>query len=63
MLLNATYEVSGDPGQSQRLHNEALSIAREASDSPIKITNLNYLSRLEVYFKNYNEAIDYSQKT
>ncbi len=61
-LLGYSQRTLGEYERSKLFHNEALSIAREASDSPSEIANLNHLSRLEVYQKNYNEAINYSQR-
>lgn len=43
-------------------HEEALEIARQASDRPCEIANLNHLSRTCVGQKNYAEAINYSQR-
>jgi len=52
-------------GQYQRavyFHQEALEIARHASDRPCEIANLNHLSRTYVQEQNYPEAINYSQR-
>ncbi|HAC63611.1 MAG TPA: hypothetical protein DCF68_08750 [Cyanothece sp. UBA12306] len=61
-LLGYSERTLGQYQKSKSFHEEALSIAREASDSITEIANLNHLSRLEVYQKNYNEAISCSQR-
>ncbi|ACK64405.1 Tetratricopeptide domain protein [Rippkaea orientalis PCC 8801] len=61
-LLGYSQGTLGQYNKAKSFHEEALSIAREASDAITEIANLNHLSRLEVYQKNYNEAINYSQR-
>ncbi|MDJ0508737.1 MAG: hypothetical protein QNJ64_05735, partial [Crocosphaera sp.] len=48
--------------QAKQFHLEALEISQEASDKPCEIANFNHLSRICIYEKDYNQAINYSQR-
>jgi tetratricopeptide (TPR) repeat protein len=61
-LLGYSARVQGRMEQGLAFHQQALQIAREASDRPCEIANLNHLSRACVTEKNYAEAINYSQR-
>ncbi|GBF78808.1 tetratricopeptide repeat protein [Aphanothece sacrum] len=61
-LLGYSQRTLGNYKQAQNFHEEALDIAREASDFPCEIANLNHLSRIFVQQKNHDDAINYSQR-
>lgn len=61
-LLGYSQRAQGRTAEAIAFHQEALSMAREAGDSPCEIANLNHLSRTYVAQSNYSEAINYSQR-
>ena len=61
-LLGYSQQAVGNYERSQQLHQQALEIARSASDVPCEIANLNHLSRTCVTKKLYSEGINYSQR-
>lgn len=61
-LLGYSQRTIGAYEQALIFHEEALEIAIEANDYTCEIANLNHLSRTSVNLKNYNEAINYSQR-
>jgi tetratricopeptide (TPR) repeat protein len=61
-LLAYSQLTLGNYEQAKKFHLEALEIAQEASDKPCEIANFNHLSRLCIYEKNYDQAINYSQR-
>ncbi len=61
-LLGYSQRALGEHERSFSFHQQALDIARNASDRPCEIANLNHLSRTCVEEENYGEAIDYSQR-
>ncbi|MEM8779451.1 MAG: tetratricopeptide repeat protein, partial [Cyanobacteria bacterium P01_G01_bin.49] len=61
-LLAYSQRTLGNYERAKSFHQEALEIARESSDKPCEIANLNHLSRIYIYEKNYDEAISYSQR-
>jgi tetratricopeptide (TPR) repeat protein len=61
-LLGYSLRAQGQYDRANSFHQQALEIAREASDRSCEIANLNHLSRLCVSKRNYAEAISYSQR-
>jgi tetratricopeptide (TPR) repeat protein len=61
-LLGYSYRAQGRLDQAISFHRRALDIARQASDRPCEIANLNHLSRVYVSQEQYEEAIRYSQQ-
>ncbi|ALF54192.1 tetratricopeptide repeat family protein [Nostoc piscinale CENA21] len=61
-LLGYSQRALGQYQRSINFHLQALDIARNASDRPCEIANLNHLSRTYVQEKDYGEAINYSQR-
>ncbi|MBD2487557.1 tetratricopeptide repeat protein [Aulosira sp. FACHB-615] len=61
-LLGYSQRALGQYPRSINFHLQALDIARNASDRPCEIANLNHLSRTYVQEKDYGEAINYSQR-
>ncbi|WP_229639371.1 tetratricopeptide repeat protein [Waterburya agarophytonicola] len=61
-LLGYSQRTIGAYEKAVAFHEEALEIAIEANDFACEIANLNHLSRANVNLKNYNEAINYSQR-
>ncbi|WP_413201210.1 tetratricopeptide repeat protein [Nostoc piscinale] len=61
-LLGYSQRALGQYQRSINFHLQALEIARNASDRPCEIANLNHLSRTYVQEKDYSEAINYSQR-
>ncbi|MEA5511430.1 tetratricopeptide repeat protein [Crocosphaera sp. UHCC 0190] len=61
-LLAYSQRTLGNYERAKSFHLEALGIAREALDKPCEIANLNHLSRIYIYEKNYSEAISHSQR-
>jgi tetratricopeptide (TPR) repeat protein len=61
-LLGYSQRTLGQYAKSLVFHEEALNIARQAQDSPCEIANLNHISRTYVNQKQYNDAINYSQR-
>ncbi|MEW6494462.1 MAG: tetratricopeptide repeat protein [Cyanobacteriota bacterium] len=61
-LIGYSLGVQGQYDRANAFHQQALEIAREASDRICEIANLNHLSRLYVAQKIYNDAINYSQR-
>ena len=61
-LLGYSQRTLGRYEQALEFHQEALSIAREAQDQSCEIANLNHLSRTYVQQKDYEIAINYSQR-
>jgi tetratricopeptide (TPR) repeat protein len=61
-LLGYSQRAMGQYDRSIQFHQQALEIARNASDRPCEIANLNHLSRTFVACENYTEAINNSQR-
>ncbi len=61
-LIGYSLGVQGQYDRANAFHQQALEIAREASDRICEIANLNHLSRLCVAQKIYGDAINYSQR-
>jgi tetratricopeptide (TPR) repeat protein len=61
-LLGYSQRALGQYQRASEFHQQALEIARNASDLPCEIANLNHLSRTCVAQKIYTEAINYSQR-
>ncbi len=61
-LLGYSQRTLGRYQQALAFHQEALEIAREAQDQSCEIANLNHLSRTYVQQKDYETAINYSQR-
>jgi tetratricopeptide (TPR) repeat protein len=61
-LLGYSQRALGEYERSLSFHQQALDIARDASDRACEIANLNHLSRTCVAEGNYADAIDYSQR-
>ena len=61
-LLGYSQRAVGQYERAINFHQQALEIARTATDQPCEIANLNHLSRLYLAQKNYAEAINYSQR-
>jgi tetratricopeptide (TPR) repeat protein len=61
-LLGYSQRILGQYESARSFHQEALEIAQQDSDRPCEIANFNHLSRIEVAQKNYDRAINYSQR-
>lgn len=61
-LLGYSMGAVGQYDRAHSFHQQALEIARSASDIVCEIANLNHISRIYVAQKNYQEAISYSQR-
>ena len=61
-LLGYSLRAQGQYDRANSFHQQALEIARDASDRVCEIANLNHLSRNCVAQKNYESAISYSQR-
>jgi tetratricopeptide (TPR) repeat protein len=61
-LIGSSMRAMGQYERSIICHQQALEIARKEADKPCEIANLNHLSRTYVAQKNYEDAIDYSQR-
>ncbi|MEK0182129.1 tetratricopeptide repeat protein [Microcoleus anatoxicus] len=61
-LLGYSMRAVGAYERSILLHKEALEIARLEDDKACEVANLNHISRNYVSQKNYQEAINYSQR-
>ena len=61
-LLAYSQLTIGNYEQAKKFHLEALEIAQEASDKPCEIANFNHLSRICIAEKDYDQAINYSQR-
>lgn len=61
-LLGYSEKARGRYDRANSFHQQAVEIARNASDHICEIANLNHLSRMCVAQKNYEEAINYSQR-
>ncbi len=61
-LLAYSQLTLGNYKQAKQFHLEALEIAQEALDKPCEIANFNHLSRICIYEKDYDQAINYSQR-
>jgi tetratricopeptide (TPR) repeat protein len=61
-LLGYSQRVVGQYESARSFHQEALEIAQRDGDRPCEIANFNHLSRIEVAQKNYDRAINYSQR-
>lgn len=61
-LLGYSLRAQGQYGPAIAFHEQALAIARAASDSRCEIANLNHLSRIAIAQKAYGEAIHSSQR-
>ncbi|EAZ89939.1 tetratricopeptide repeat protein, partial [Crocosphaera chwakensis] len=61
-LLAYSQLTLGNYKQAKQFHLEALEIAQESSDKPCEIANFNHLSRISIAEKDYDQAINYSQR-
>ncbi|CDN15184.1 MAG: tetratricopeptide repeat protein [Richelia sp.] len=61
-LLGYSQRALGEYEDSISFHEQALELARNASDHSCEIANLNHLSRTCVAEETYADAIDYSQR-
>ncbi|HEY9610430.1 tetratricopeptide repeat protein [Allocoleopsis sp.] len=61
-LLGYSLRAQGQYDRAISFHQQALEIARAASDRICEIANFNHLSRICVAQNNYSEAINYSQR-
>ncbi|MDJ0536916.1 MAG: tetratricopeptide repeat protein [Xenococcaceae cyanobacterium MO_207.B15] len=61
-LLGYSQRTLGQYQQAIQFHEEALEIARKVQDKSCQIANLNHLSRTSVQQKDYDTAINYSQR-
>src|SRR5919202_3521796 len=61
-LLGYSMQAAGAYERSILLHKQALEIARMEGDKACEVANLNHISRNYVAQKNYQEAINYSQR-
>ena len=61
-LLGYSMQAAGAYERSILLHQQALEIARMEGDKACEVANLNHISRNYVAQKNYQEAINYSQR-
>jgi tetratricopeptide (TPR) repeat protein len=61
-LFGYSQRVVGKYEEAKFFHQEALKIAQQVGDIPCKIANLNHISRIYATQKNYNEAMNYSQR-
>ncbi len=61
-LLGSSQSTLGQYQQAIKFHQQALEIARKVSDQACEIANLNHLSRTYVQQKDYDTAINYSQR-
>ncbi len=61
-LLAYSQLTLGNYKQANKFHLLALEISQEASVKPCEIANFNHLSRICIYEKDYNQAINYSQR-
>ncbi|MEG4804010.1 tetratricopeptide repeat protein [Microcoleus sp. ARI1-B5] len=61
-LLGYSMQAAGAYDRSILLHKQSLEIARMEGDKACEVANLNHISRNYVAQKNYQEAINYSQR-
>lgn len=61
-LFGYSQRVMGKYEEANFFHEEALKIAQQVGDIPCEIANLNHISRIYASQKNYNEAMNYSQR-
>ena len=61
-LLGYSMQAAGAYERSILLHKQSLEIARTEGDKACEVANLNHISRNYVAQKNYQEAINYSQR-
>ncbi|HEY9598628.1 MAG TPA: tetratricopeptide repeat protein, partial [Cyanophyceae cyanobacterium] len=61
-LLGYSQRVIGQYERANSFYDEALEIARQADDKHCEIANLNHKSRICIAQKNYESAINYSQR-
>lgn len=61
-LLGYSMQAAGAYERSILLHKQSLEIARMEGDKACEVANLNHISRNYVAQKNYQEAINYSQR-
>ncbi|MEO1400184.1 MAG: tetratricopeptide repeat protein [Cyanobacteria bacterium J06635_1] len=61
-LLGYSQRALGRYDRAVKFHQKALEIAREAVDHPCEVANLNHLSRTSVLQKDYETAINSSQR-
>ncbi|WP_293342984.1 tetratricopeptide repeat protein [Microcoleus sp. CAWBG58] len=61
-LLGYSMQAAGAYERSILLHKQSLEIARSEGDKACEVANLNHISRNYVAQKNYQEAINYSQR-
>ena len=61
-LLGYSAQAQSEFTKATTFHQQALEIAREASDLLCEVANLNHLSRLHLSQKDYEQALSYSQR-
>ncbi|MGB3613760.1 MAG: tetratricopeptide repeat protein [Elainellaceae cyanobacterium] len=61
-VLGYSQQWGGNRQQAQRLYEEALDLAREASDQTCEVANLNHLSRLALGQRDFETATNYGQR-
>lgn len=61
-LLGYSMQAAGAYERAILLHKQSLEIARTEGDKACEVANLNHISRNYVAQKNYQEAINYSQR-
>lgn len=61
-ILGDSQQWVGNREQAKHYHEEALDLARQASDRTCEVANLNHLSRLKVSERQFSEAVDYGQR-
>jgi len=60
-VLGYSQRLLGQHERALALHQEALELARQAQDQRCEIANLNHFSRLSLYRKDYEQAINHAQ--
>ncbi len=61
-ILGYSQRALGRIDRAILLHQEAVEIANRAGDRPCEIANLNHLSRINIGQKDYQQAINFSQR-
>jgi len=61
-ILGYSQQWIGNREQAKSFYEEALDLARQASDQTCEIANLNHLSRWHLSQREFSQAIDYGQR-
>jgi hypothetical protein len=61
-VLGYSQAWTGDRERAKALHHEAVNLAREVGDRRCEIANLNHLSRMSLYEKDFNASASYAQR-